>query len=219
MRIFFPALISLLLIISCKQKNTDPGGKITLSEIRSPADSLLLSDSTWGGITALTDFDELKQLYSESNIKDERICGPECVDSFDVTRIYPGSNREFIVYWQDSLYHKQIGFIRCLSADAPYYTEAGVKIGTTLNELLRINGKPIAFFGFGWDYGGGIISLNHGVLEKTNVRFNLALAEQNDDNSVYGDTELNSDMPAVKKLLDKIYVSELFLPFNKQASK
>lgn len=88
-------------------------------------------------------------------------------------------------------------------------------MGTTLSELLSINGKPIAFFGFGWDYGGSVISLNHGVLEETNVRFTLDLTESGDDNSLSGDTELNSEMPAVKKVQDKIRVSELLLPLNR----
>ncbi len=30
----------------------------------------------------------------------------------------------------------------------------GVKIGTTLSELVKLNGKPFTFTGFDWDYGG-----------------------------------------------------------------
>jgi len=105
--------------------------------------------------------------------------------------------------------------IRCYTQGSPYHTAGGLKIGTTLNELLKMNGKPIAFLGFGWDYGGGVISLNHGMLENSNVRFNLDISENHTgDNALYGDTELNSEMPVVKRLADKIRVSEIIIPFN-----
>lgn len=32
---------------------------------------------------------DLQAIYGVANVKDERICGPECADSIDVTRIYP----------------------------------------------------------------------------------------------------------------------------------
>jgi hypothetical protein len=216
MRIFICCIAAIVLVVSCKQKDKKQGDEKTTQEIKNVSDSVLVTDSTWGSITVSSDFDDLKKMYGESNIKDETICGPECVDSVDVTLVYPGSNKEFIVYWEDSLYHKKIGLIRCYTKDAPYHTTGGIKIGTTLEELLKMNGKPISFFGFGWDYGGTVFSLNHGVLENSNVRFNLDISENTTgDNAVYGDTEISSDMPAVKKLQDKIHVSELMLPINR----
>ena len=215
MRIILSFIACVIFLAACKNKDKKQTTETVLTENKKLADSLLLTDSTWGWIDGSTYFEALKKLYGESNIKDETICGAECIDSVDVTLVYPGSNREFIIYWEDSLYHKQIGMIRCYTPNAPYHTAGGLKIGTTLNELLTMNGKPIAFLGFGWDYGGGVISLNHGVLENSNVRFNLDISENTTgDDAVYGDTELNSEMPAVKKLLHKIHVSELLIPFN-----
>lgn len=216
MRSVLCLVISVFFIVACKQKDKkQPGGDDTTGN-KAPVDSVLLAEGVWGEINVLTNFDDLKKIYGETNIRDERICGPECIDSFDVTKVYPETNREFIIYWQDSLYHKRIGFIRCYTPGAPYHTAGGIKIGTTLKDLLQMNGKPISFFGFGWDYGGSVFSLNDGVLESSAVRFNLDISENTTgDNAVYGDTELNTDMPAVKRLLEKIHVNELFLLFNK----
>lgn len=209
-------VIGILFIVACKQKDKKQPGENGNTENKAPVDSVLLADGVWGEINVLTTIDDLKKIYGESNLRDETICGPECIDSFDVTKVYPETNKEFIVYWQDSLYHKRIGFIRCYTPGAPYHTADGIKIGTSLQDLVQINGKPVSFLGFGWDHGGSIISLNHGKLETSAVRFNLDIAENTTgDNAVYGDTELNSDMLAVKRLLDKIHVSELFLLFNK----
>jgi hypothetical protein len=42
----------------------------------------------------------------------------------------------------------------------------GIHIGTTLDELVALNGKPVKFMGFDWDYGGGITGWNGGALER-----------------------------------------------------
>lgn len=215
MRIILSFITCVIFFVACQQKDKKQKGETVVTENKRLADSLLLTDSTWGWIDSSADFDDLQKLYGEANIKDETICGAECIDSVDVTFVYPGSDKEFIIYWEDSFYHRKIGMIRCYTPGSPYHTAGGLKIGTTLNELLKMNGKPIAFLGFGWDYGGGVISLNHGVLENSNVRFNLDISENHTgDNAVYGDTELHSEMPAVKKLADKIRVSEILIPFN-----
>lgn len=211
-KLIFAAIITTI-VYGCDNKDKKTGAVTEKPGIKT--DSKLVTDSSWGLINKNTDFAGLQNIYGNPNVKDERICGPECIDSLDVTIIFPGKDNEFIVYWEDSLYHKKIGLIRCYADDAPYHTTKGIKMGTTLSELLSINGKPIAFFGFGWDYGGSVISLNHGVLEETNIRFTLDLTESGDDNSLSGDTELNSEMPAVKKVQDKIRVSELLLPLNR----
>jgi len=177
-------------------------------------DSTLITDSSWGPISEKTDFVLLKQAYGNENVKDERICGAECVDSIDVTRIYPDSPKEFVVYWKDSLYHKAISFIEARAENSPYHTAAGLKIGSTLQDLLKENGKPISFSGFGWDYGGYVQSFQLGKLDKSSIGFRLDIAETN-DNALQGDTELNTDMPAVKKAIDKITVWTISLSFNK----
>jgi hypothetical protein len=216
MRTIIFLAFSTLLMISCNpKKEKEPQSNIVNTDQKKTADPFLLTDSSWGGITAATDITGLKSLYGDTHIKDERICGPECADSIDVTTVNPGDSLEFVVYWQDSMYHKKISFIKCDMEKAPYHTAGGIRMGTLLSELLRINGKPINFSGFDWDYGGAVLSLNQGALEKSNVHFNLTPTDNLGDNSVSGDAEFNTDMPAVKKILDKVRVGELFLSFNK----
>jgi len=177
-------------------------------------DSTLITDSSWGLINKNTDITGMQQLFGAGNIKDERICGPECADSVDVTTVYPGKNNEFVVYWQDSAYHKKISFVESSRASAPYHTSSGLKVGSTLTDIVKLNGRKITFSGFGWDYGGTIQSYNNGTLEKSSLIFHLDLTD-NDDRSLFGDKELNTDMPSVKKALDKIVVYQVSLSFFK----
>lgn len=210
MRVFLCAL-SCLILICCKQKDKKQSAN---NENKIAIDSTLLTDSTWGPVSASTNFGDLQRIYGSAHIKDDSICGPECADTIAVTKVYPDSTHEFIVYWNDSFYHKKIEMVRCYMAGAPYHSASGIKLGTTLTELLKINGKPISFSGFGWDYGGGVGTFGGGTLESSNLRFTLDVGEGVSEDSLFGDRELNSEMPVVKKFADKIRVSELFMPFK-----
>lgn len=182
------------------------------SEIK--IDSTLITDTSWGVIRTNNNFENLQQLFGDANVVDERICGPECVDSIDVTKIYKGTSKEITIYWDTEDYHKLINLIESVQENAPYHTAAGIKIGSTLKDLLIENGQPINFLGFGWDYGGAVTNLNHGKLDDTYIKFRVDLKGESADNDLMGDIELNTAMPAVKKNIDNIVVSRLFLYFK-----
>ena len=213
MKRIFAAIIIITIAWSC---NNDNKKLVITSEKIMPVaiDSALVTDSSWGPITRNADIASLIATYSNSNVKDERVCGPECADSIDVTRIYPDTKNEFVVYWKDSLYHKAISFIEARADNSPYHTAAGLKVGSTLSDLLKENGKPISFSGFGWDYGGFVQSFQYGKLDNSTIGFRLDVAETN-NNSLLGDTELSTEMPVVKKALDKITVWTISLSFTK----
>lgn len=204
-------VLALFLLASCKDKKNEKTPDKE-PEKKAVANPYLITDSSWGAITRTTDFEGLKKIFGADSIKDERVCGPECADSIDVTFVYRGSEREICVYWKDSAYHKTIGMLECWNEASPYYTDKGLKIGSTMTELLRLNGKPITFSGFGWDYGGMIQSFNGGALEKSPLVLRLNLSDYS-DNDLTGDTELNTDMEAVKKKMDLMAVYMLGLSF------
>jgi hypothetical protein len=204
-----------LTVLACSCKNSSQEKK----EPQSPGlvkniDSTLVTDSAWGPITPQTDFAGLQQLYGAANIKDERICGPECIDSINVTFVYRDTDKEITVYWADSAWHKTIVFLECYSEKSPYRTPTGLRIGSTLRQLLALNGKKISFSGFDWDYGGSIHSYNGGTLDKSGVGFQLGL-EVYSDYSISGDIDLDTGMPAVKKALDSIKINKIYLNLHK----
>ena len=205
------------LVYSCKdKKETDKEKEITDITTSGPKDSLLITDSSWGLIQSKTDFETLKKLYGESNVKDETICGPECVDSIDVTIVYPNTLKEITVYWEDSFYHKSVMMAESNLNGAPYHTADGLKNGTTLRELLKINGnKRLTFSGFGWDYGGFLQSFREDTSGRTSLAIRLDLSEHTGQNELYGDTMLHTDMPVVQKNLDKIIVVGMTKSFLK----
>lgn len=213
-KLFLLAFI-VTVVFACKNGKKRPTDNQT---IKISIDSNLVTDSGWGVITPNTDYAGLQKIFGSANVKDERVCGPECADSIDVTFIYREQDNEIIVNWEDSSYHKKISFLETIRPNSPYLTSSGIKMGSTFANLLKLNGKKITFSGFGWDYGGIIQSYNGGMLENSSVHFRLEPTENLSD-SLFGDNELNTDMPVVMKALDKIIVGHLSLSFHKPSSE
>ncbi len=208
-------VISTSLFISCNNKKEVKSTADTdTTVVPAKLDSLLITDTSWGPITIADDIETLKQKFGSASIKDERICASECMDSIDVTFLHTGSKKAITIYWRDSAYHKNISSVEAADTASPYYTSAGLHMGSTLNDVLKINGKKLGFSGFGWDYGGFVGFYNGGALEKSALSLQLDYAQHPGDEGLYGDRELNTDMPLVKKNLDKIIVTGMTLYFK-----
>lgn len=208
---FIPLLCTILIVFSCNNKK-DSDGPVADKKDNSSIDSTLVTDTSWGPITRTADFAALETIYGKSNLKDEWICGPECADTILVTKIYPEQDKEITVYWDDSAFHQKIMMIEVFRDSNPYHTSEGIKAGSTLNDILKINGKKITFSGFSWDYGGMVQSYNGGALEKSPINFRFEYRGSQLD--LDGDIELNTDMPHVKTALDSIHNYYLSLSFR-----
>ena len=208
MKIIGLFVIGILILHSCKE-----GDKGNNDQTAVKTDSLLVTENSWGVIKQDMDFEVLRGLYGNNEVKDSTIYGPEGMDTIPVSFLLPGKPGELIIYWKDSQYHRQIHFIESYHPEAPYHTASGLKIGSDLKQLLDVNGKQINFMGFGWDYGGTIMSYNGGKLDSTNISFTLTGSEEMPD-GLSGDTELNTAEPLVQKFLDKIRISQMMLRFN-----
>lgn len=202
-----------LLLQACKEKDKPS----TAKEIPAAGvDSFLVTDSSWGMITTETDIEGLKAIYGSANIKDMRECGAECVDSIDVTKLFPGQANEATIYWEDSAYHRLIRLINCRGEQPQWHSPEGMRIGSALKELLAINGEKISFFGFGWDYGGTVTEFHGGKLDKSSIGYRLEFNEDKmSDPSIYGDTVLDTEMPAVQKIMGQVKIEWINLRFKR----
>jgi hypothetical protein len=126
--------------------------------------------------------------------------------------IFKDKPEELIFYSQEEdAPYKNISAIKIQQKNSPYSFANGIKIGTPIAELEKLNGDvPISFTGFGWDYEGGFLSFNKGKLETEmpcfGGRFNFTNENQNE---VLGDAEFKSNQPEVKKI--GVYVSEIII--------
>lgn len=149
--------------------------------------------------------------FGKENVEYKSVPGPEGMES-NATVVYPGDPaRMLTVHWWDEETRARPAAVTVhadFAADPegnnPWMTDVlwqsaeGLKVGSDLAALQAANGKAFKLSGFGWDYGGFVISWEGGALD-VEARGGCALlvrmqpsAEQVPD-GVFGDTELMSD--------------------------
>lgn len=121
----------------------------------------------------------------------------------------------FFIKWKDTVNFKNPDWIEIHGDKSVWMLDNGVKIGTTLAELVKINGKPFSFSGFDWDYGG-YATFEKGNLESDcySIRLYYDYKDlfENEWNQIVGDKIISTNNPVLKKI--KVYVDEIVFYFK-----
>ncbi|MBE2245949.1 MAG: SH3 domain-containing protein [Candidatus Competibacteraceae bacterium] len=122
--------------------------------------------------------------------------------------IYPGTHKEIECLLDEK---GKIQLMRISHPESPWHTSENIRIGTTLSELVVLNGKPISLYGFGWDYGGTLIDFQGGKFNNNHLSF--VFSPHDDDNlfiPFLGDQSfLSTEMG---KLTEKVRITSILLP-------
>ncbi|MCM8569444.1 hypothetical protein NE848_08640 [Gramella jeungdoensis] len=129
------------------------------------------------------DAEDLERNYPDANIEEGTDLFEEGTDERPYTILYPGTPDELHITWQDEG-RTRIHDLR-YAGNGKWKSETGVKIGTTYDELTKLNAKPVSFYGFGWDYSGAVV-WNGGKLENSGLRVFLS-PQRDHPNKFYGD--------------------------------
>ena len=150
---------------------------------------------------------DLAKIYGAGNVKYDKVTAAEGQEQPGAF-IYRGSPNELqVAFTEDG---KKIEFVRIVGK--AWASKEGLRIGTTLAELEKMNGGPFRFSGFGWDYGGAVFA-NGKVLK--DIGITIAPAENapgKDQEKVMGDRKFSSRHPALKNL--GVTVSQLVVGFG-----
>jgi len=116
----------------------------------------------------------LKSQFGAENVEYKDLGGPEGTEMFG-TRVYgKDPKKTFDIVWSDEAKRANPSVInvnQVWSEDGETVTvpdwksAEGIYLGMPIEELEKLNGKPFKLFGFGWDYGGSVISWEGGKLE------------------------------------------------------
>ncbi len=138
----------------------------------------------------------LLKLYPDANKKEGTGLFEEGSVERAITILYPGTKNEIHLIWETTERKKlyQIAF----SDNGDWETGSGIKIGSTYEELVARNAKPINVYGFGWDYSGAV-DWNGGKLEKSNLRVFLKPAAEPNP-KFYGDGIIKPSPEELRKL-------------------
>lgn len=141
---------------------------------------------------------EAQIAYGKDQVKKQKLFIQEG-ETRDGFVVFPNQPNQLECFTDDK---GKIELIRITGKGSSWHTAEGIRIGTMLEKLVELNGRPIEFTGFGWDYGGGVTSFSKGALEKFSKGLNLTLIHPDEGFPNYekylGDQVFTSNMKDLK---------------------
>lgn len=165
----------------------------------------------FGPVHDKTSLADLIRLFGRDNVRETQIEGAEG-ETYSGAIVFPNDPlKKLKVIWKDG--------VKAAAAEASvegeksvWKTAQGVTLGTTLKELNALNGRAFTVSGFGWDYGGRVLSWNQGALAPSFPKaFSLQLSPdptkpegRKNAPAVTGDKALPSSLPALQALEPRV---------------
>jgi hypothetical protein len=171
-----------------------------------------------GPITLETSEAELRQRHGASSVNSTRIQIGEG-ETEPGTVLYPNDSlRRAEVLWQDTSARRRPARVILRGSRSQWQVPRGISLGTSLQELERLNGRPFTLAGFGWDYAGVITDWRGGALDTALAGIKLYLDpgpaqyESAPYSQVLGDRDYSSALPAMQQLNPR--VAQIFIDFE-----
>lgn len=172
-----------------------------------------------GPVTRETSEADLRQRYGPSAVESTRIDIGEGETAAGVV-LYPGDSlRRAEVIWQDSVNRRQPARLILRGSQTRWQLPRGISLGTNLQELERLNGRPFVLAGFGWDYAGVVTDWKGGALDSSLAGIKLYLDpgpaqyESKPYSQVLGDKDYASSLPPMQQLNPR--VATIFVDFER----
>lgn len=153
-------LLSLLVLVACNRPAPSTEAETTQTESEQPDQPneaegpayLIKPGEGFGAITAQSDRAQLEETYGPRRMIEQDFYIGEGYSEPGLA-VFPGTSEEIEV-----LLKKGGGFVlaQISHPESSWQTEDGLRIGTTMQELEALNGKPFEFTGLDWDYGGRV---------------------------------------------------------------
>jgi hypothetical protein len=135
------------------------------------------------------------------------------------TVLYPGDSlRRAEIVWQDSVNRRRPARLILRGSQSRWQVNSGISLGTSLQDLERLNGKAFTLAGFGWDYAGVVTDWRGGALDSLLAGVKLYLdpgpfqSESAPYSQVLGDRDYSSALPAMQQLNPR--VAQIFVDFE-----
>ncbi len=119
-----------------------------------------------GAITRTASELALVRVYGRKNVRNQDIdVGERTLERGTV--VFPDEPlKSAAILWKDLSYNQTPERVQITGSRTLWRTAQGITLGTSLREIERANGRRFVLTGFGWDYGGTIISWERGRLER-----------------------------------------------------
>ncbi len=166
-------------------------------------------------LNSQTSESDLIKIVGSKNVQRVERYYDEGTDRVIGSVFFKDSPSYFFIKWRDTVNFKNPDWLEIHGDNSVWTIDNGVKIGTTLAELVKLNGKQFTFSGFDWDYGG-YATFEKGNLESDcySIRLYYDYKDlfENEWNQIVGDKIISTSNPVLKKI--KVYVDEIIFYFN-----
>lgn len=109
--------------------------------------------------------EQLRELFGAANVRiDDHLPLGEGEEVRGVVLYSDDATRRAYVYFQDPQRLRGLSAVSVRDAGSRWRLDNGLRMGLSLAELARLNGKPILFSGLDWGYGGQVQGWNGGAL-------------------------------------------------------
>jgi hypothetical protein len=189
----FVFIAMLCILFSCKGKKAATDANV------SEVNTTTISSSNYFVVEKIAKTNSREALlknYPNANIKEGEGMFDEGTVKRAYTILYPNTKNEIHLIW-DSPERKKLYQVY-FSNEGDWKSEKAIAIGTTYDELVARNGKPIKVYGFGWDYSGAV-DWNGGKLENSKLQIYLTPAKEPKP-KFYGDGIINPTEQELKEL-------------------
>ncbi|MEO6138865.1 MAG: hypothetical protein ABIP11_09405 [Luteimonas sp.] len=160
----------------------------------------------------------LQQRFGKANVHVADVPGGEGETSRGVILFPDDNHRRAYLYFQDEKRLRGLSMVRVMDEGSRWQLDNGVAIGMPLSKLQALNGRPIRFTGFDWDYGGAISDWNGGRLQpddKAPQRRGIGLNHRDGVDGAYpmGEDTFSSDDRRYPHLGAVVIVGEISISF------
>lgn len=213
------ALVIALGQVGCSTRERPPDAKRP-ADTRNPVDTENVADTTRpadtlfldsGSITEQSDEAALRRIFGDANVKQDRIEIGEG-ETLPGTVVFPAdSSRELMILWTDTVGRRLPSRLILRGDSSRWFLRPGITLGTPLETLEGLNGRPFTLAGFGWDYAGVVTDWRGGNLATPvrNAKIYLSPPPSKFSTPAYshvlGDREYSSDLPAMKEVHPVVY--------------
>lgn len=166
--------------------------------------------------------ESLQERFGAANVRVDDIPLAEGEMTRGVVLFPDDPSRRAYVHFVDAEHLRGLELIRIVDPESTWSLGEGLRMGTTLAELVARNGAPIEFSGFGWDYGGAIAGFRGGALEPRSAQgaqtgFRLSprpgLDPERENALPNGDATFSSDDPQFGDIGTSVVIGELTLAY------
>jgi hypothetical protein len=197
-------MISLLVFLFLQTINSQPKSDFVLTPC---SGNNILNSSTAETelikIVGKKNAERVERWYAEGT---ERVIG---------TVFFKDTPQSFFIKWKDTVNFKNPEWIEIHGDKALWEIDNGIKVGTELKELVKLNGKHFTFSGFDWDYGGVAI-FEKGNLESDcysiQLYYDYEDLFENEWNQIVGDKIVSTKNSVFNKI--RVYVDLITVYFK-----